>query len=370
MKAAPNLIPISLSGDLRRGGWLATARVAGDTDLTSRGQNWRIVAKSGAGSFDEEFREIFNGHVLSDPDYRFDRYTSQATVQAGTIDALLAGERIQDIGFTDQAVPANDHQINGLDFAGMINHALQHHCNVIYDATGAAGAPEGIVTETDIDTTNSTLIGRYNVSKNANMWRALQQIAEGEFYNIWVDRRNKIHYQPRPMFEPSQPNSKGQLTTSHLRGPVVVKFWNSKPGQRVGQVNITTIKDTSTIYKSKYPTVPADGKILPSQDGFWAASQANSDTLAERLYRWLTRAYTLTVAVDPGLVLFGDDGDGLDLGDRLTVNYDGAGEDADTGSGVSLEAAAQSMYVYGINISFDVFGKVAKAILTLEYDNS
>lgn len=370
MKAAPNLTPVSLVGDLRRGGWLATGRVDGDTDLVSRGQNWQIVAKSGAGSFDPELREIFNGHILSDPDYTFDRYTSQAAVQAGTIDALLAGEAIQDIGFTEQASPTNDHQITGLDFAAMINHCLQHHCNVIQDATGAAGAPEGIITDTDIDTTNSTLISRYNVSKSNNFWRTLQLIAEGEFYNIWVNRHNKIFYQPRPMFEPSPATAKGLLTTSHMRGPVRVKYWNSKPGQRVGQVNITTIKDTTTIYKSKYPAIPADGKILPSEDGYWAASQANSDTLAERLYRWLTRAYTLTVEVDPGLVLFGDDGEGLDLGDRLTLNYDGAGEDADTGAGVHLAAAAQSLYVYGVNVSFDAAGYAARAVLTLEYDNS
>jgi hypothetical protein len=328
------------------------------------------MAKSAAGSLDLAWREILNGHILSDPDFRFDRYTSQAQVQTGTIDALLRGERIQDIGYTEQASPTNDHQVTGLDFAYMINHALQKHCNVIKDDTGAAGSPDGIIVDTDIDIVNSTLISRYNVGKSGNMWRSLQQIAAGEFYNIWVDRHNKIFYGPRPSFAPSPPPSKGLLTTSHMRGTPTIKYWNSRPGQRVGQVNITTIKDSTTVFKSSFPADPADGKILPSKDGFWAASQANSDTLAERLYRWLTRGYTFTVEVDPGLALFGDDGLGLDLGDRLTFNYDGVGEDADTGAGVHLAAAAQSMYVYGIQISFDVIGRSAKAILTLEYDNS
>lgn len=370
MISAPNLIPITENGNLQRGGWLATARVDGDTDLVSRNQNLRIMSKSAAGSLDPEWREILNGHALSDPDFRFSRYASQATVQAGTVDALLRGEPVQDIGYTEQASPANDHQVTGLDFAYMINHQLQKHCNAILDATGAAGAPDGIITETDVDTTNSTLISRYNVSKSTNFWRTLQIIAAGEFYNIWCDRHNKIFYQPRPMFAPAPPSSKGLLTTSHMRGTPTIKYWNSKPGQRVGQVHITTIKNSTTIYKSKYPANPADGKILPSKDGFWAASQANSDTLAERLYRWLTRAYTLTVEVDPGLAMFGDDGLGLDLGDRLTFNYDGAGEDADTGAGVHLAAAAQSVYVYGMQISFDTVGRLAKAVLTLEYDNS
>ncbi len=370
MISAPNLIPITQSGNLMRGGWLATARIDGDTDLVSRNQNIQLVAKSAAGSLDPEWREVFNGHALSDPDFRFDRHTSQAQVQAGTVDALLRGEPIQDIGYTEQASPTNNHQATGLDFAYMIEHQLQKHCNAILDATGAAGAPDGVVTETDIDTTNSTLIGRYTVAKSTNFWRALQQIADGEFYNIWCDRHNKIYYQPRPMFEPSPAASKGLLTTSHMRGALQVKYWNSKPGQRVGQVHITTVKDSTTVYKSKYPANPADGKIMPSKDGFWAASQANSDTLAERWYRWLTHAYTLTVEVDPGLAMFGDDGLGLDLGDRLTFNYDGPAEDADTGVGVHLLAAGQSMYVYGMQVSFDVVGRLAKAVLTLEYDNS
>lgn len=370
MRSEPNLIPITQNGNLLRGGWLLTGRVDGDTDAVSRNQNWRHMAKSAAGSLDPEWREIFNGHVLGDPDFRFSRHTSQATVAAGTIDALLRGERIQDIGFTESGSPSNNHQITGLDFAAMINHCLQKHCNVILDATGAAGSPDGIITDTDVDTTNSTLISRYNVSKSGNAWRTLQQIAAGEFYNIWVDRHNKIWYGPRPSFAPTPPAVKGLLTTSHMRGILQVKYWNSRPGQRVGQVNITTIKDSTTVYKSTYPADPADGKILPSKDGFWAASQANSDTLAERWYRWLTRSYTLTVEVDPGLAMFGDDGLGLDLGDRLTFNYDGPARDADTGAGVHLLAAAQPMYVYAINIGFDVLGRLAKAVLTLEYDNS
>lgn len=370
MKSEPNLIPLTLNGNLRRGGWLATARIDGDTDLVSRGQNWRAMGKSAAGSLDPEWREMLNSHILSDPDFRFDRHTSQATAQAGTVDALLRGEAIQDIGFTEQASPTNDHQITGLDFAAMINHALQKHCNVIKDDTGVAGSPDGIIVDTDIDTTNSTLISRFNISKSGNFWRTLQQVAESEFYNLWVDRHNKIFYGPRPSFAPSPPASKGLLTTSHMRGTPTIKFWNSKPGQRVGQVRITTIKDSTTIFKSTFPAAPADGKILPSKDGFWAASQANSDTLAERWYRWLTRSYTFTVEVDPGLVLFGDDGLGLDLGDRITFNYDGVGEDADTGAGVALAAAAQPVYVYGINVQFDVAGRMAKATLTLEFDNS
>lgn len=369
MKSEPNLIPLTQNGNLRRGGWLVTARVDGDTDAVSKNQNWQLVAKSAAGSLDPEWREILNGHILADPDFRFSRHTSQATVQAGTVDALLRGESIQDIGFVEDAAPSNNHQITGLDFAAMINHMLQKHCNVILDATGAAGSPDGIIDTTDIDTTNSTLISRYNVSKSGNFWRTLQQVASGEFYNIWCDRHNKIYYQPRPMFEPAPASSKGLLTTSHMRGTLQVKYWNSKPGQRIGQVNITTIKNSTTVYKSKYPADPADGKILPSKDGFWAASQANSDVLAERLYRWLTRQYTLTVEVDPGLAMFGDDGLGLDLGDNLTFNYDGSAEDADTGVGVHLLAAAQPMYVYGMQIGFDVVGRLAKAVLTLEYDN-
>jgi hypothetical protein len=370
----PNLIPLLLDGNIRRGGWLLTGQVGNDTDAVTRGLNIRCLGKSLAQA-DTVYAEYFNGHALADPGFAFSRYKSDARWQAGTADALLRGESIQSISFTDQSSPANSHEINGLQFADIINHIMQHHTNYILDLTGAAGSPDGIISTTDVDTTNSTAIELFIVRASNNLWSTLQRIGGGEegggeFYRIYFTRQNKLVYQPAPPFVTPQPSAKGTINKNHIRGQVRVTFPNSTPGQRVGQVQLTCRKNSTTVFTSKYPATPADGKILKKTRGVWANSQARADTLAQRLYEWLTRSYTITVEVDPGLVLFGDDGAGLELGDRLLLTYDGPTESTTTGHGVNLNISAQSMFVYGANVRFDDEGKMAGATVTLEHDNS
>lgn len=371
----PELIPTALTGDLRRGGWTLAGQIAGDTDAVSRGLNVRLMGRGLTSYTDSASREVFNGHILHDPDFSFSRHESNATFVAATVDSFLAGESIQDISFATVGSPANSHEATSWNFGDTVEHILQHHCNYIYDDTGAAGSPDGVVTDTDIDTTNSTTFEVFISRKSNNMWRTLQQIGGGEegggeFYRIYVNRHNKIVYQPAPPFLSPQPAAKGTLTKEHLRGMIRVQLHNSKPGEAIGQATILAVKNATTIYSASYPSAPGDGQIFRKESGVWAQSQARTDTLAERLYKWLTRSYTLTVEVDPSLVLFGDDGLGLDLGDRLLLTYDGPTEDTATGAGVHLNLSAQSLFVYGVQIRYDAAGRAATATLTLEHDNA
>lgn len=364
---------LSLDGDLKRGGYQVQGQVMGDTDAVTMGQNWRVMGKSLSSFVDPYHREAFNGHVLASPDFSFTRYSSTGQFQAGTADNLLNGEAIQDISFTEQASPANNHQMTGLTIGLIVQHILQKHCNFIYDATGAAGSPDGIITQTDIDT-GSTPVEIYNVSKSDSIWRTLQQIGGGEenggeFYRPYFNRHNKFIYRQAPPFLSPKPTSRGTLTKSHIRGTVQVRFVNNQPGERVGQVQITAVKNSTTVYDSVYPANAGNGKIIRMTSGVWANTQARADVLAERLYKWKTRLYTITLPVDPGLILWGDDGLGLDLGDRLLLTYNGPAEDATTGAGVHLNLNAQSMFVYGINIRYDADNRNGQGTLTLEHDN-
>lgn len=370
MQPRPELTPLTIDGDLRRGGWKATGLLEGDTDAVSQGLNWLIDGKSLAEWVDPSWREALNVHILADPDFRFDRYSSQARFEAGTVDNFLSGEDIQDISFAVVGSPSNSHEATSWNFGEAIEHILQHHCNYIYDATGAAGSPSGVVISTDIDTVNSTSFEVFIVSKSTNMWRTLQQVAAGEFYRIWCDRYNGINYRQDPPFVSPQPAAKGTLTAEHIRGTVRVKFNNSKPGERVGQVQLSAVANASTYYNATYPAQRNHGRIERQTNGIWAQSQARADTLAERKYRWLTRSYTLEVPVDPGLILFGDDGRGLDLGDRLLMTYDGPTQDAITGAGVHLNLSAQSLFVYGASIRSDPGRRQAQGTLILEHDNA
>lgn len=375
MQLRTELLPLTINGDLRRGGWLASGRVEGDTDAVSRGLNWLIDGRSLAEWVDTDYRSAFDGHILADPDYQFTRNGSIASVDAGTVDAFLRGESIQDISFADVASPSNSHEATSWNFGQVVTHILQHHCNYIFDADGSNGSPDGVVTTTDIDVTNSTTFEVFIVNQSNNMWRTLQQIGGGEegggeFYRIWCTRQNVIKYQPAPPFISPQPAAKGTLTKEHLRGAVRVQLHNSQPGQRVGQVQIMAVANPTTVYSASYPSNPADGKIFKKDSGIWAQSQARANVLAERLYRWLTRSYTLQVEVDPGLILFGDTGTGLDLGDRILMTYDGPTESTTTGHGVHLNLSAQSLFVYGVDIRYDPVRRRATGFLTLEHDNS
>lgn len=379
MRKRPELLPLSLSGDLRRGGWQLSGQVSGDSDAVSAGRNLRARGRSLSDWVDVDYRQWFNGHVIANPDFSFDRYSSQANFQAATVDALLSGLDLQDLSFAVVASPANPHEATSWSFSTIIQHILKHHCNAIYDPTSANGAPDGVVTTLDFNatsTTFSTVGDHFIVGHTENLWSALQNIGGGEegggeFYRIWCTRRNVIRYQPAPPFISPQPAAKGTLTREHIRGTVQVRFNNSQPGQRVGQVQIVAGINPATIFKAKYPASPQRGKIVKKQSGVWAQSQPRANLLAERLYRWLTRTYTLTVEVDPGLVLFGDNGRGLDLGDRVLMTYDGPAEDAITGAGVHLDLSAQSLFVYGVQANLDAPGHRATAsYLTLEHDNS
>jgi hypothetical protein len=147
-----------------------------------------------------------------------------------------------------------------------------------------------------------------------------------------------------------------------------VRHVSSQFDKRVGQVQTVAGIRPDTIYKAKYPASPGTGRILQKLSGIFANSQTVANTQATRLYKWLNRSYTLMVPVDIGLALFGDDGHGLDLADRVLITYDGPAEDADTGAGVYLDLDEASFYVYGINITIDQARRTGTAILTLEQD--
>lgn len=372
METINSLVVKNIRGDLRQGGSLVAGTIDGDTDLLASGDNVRLTGKAFAGFDDPIFREYFNGHVLEDPDYSFGPFRSQASVQIGTANYLMT-ERLQAIGFTEQGSPANDHQIAPtMRISSCFAHIVQRHCNFIFDATTM---PDGIITETDIDTTD-TALALFNVRGGNNFWQVLvNQVSGGEeggiqFYRPYFNRLNKLFYQPAVAFQASPPASKGTLTKEHLRGRVRVIVRNAKLADLTGQVQLTAVQSSNSILTSKYPaTQPTRGRILVKNSGIFADVQGDVDSMAQNLYNWLNRPYTLMVEVDPSLILFGDDGQGLDLGDKVTITYDGPAEDAITGAGVSLDLSAQDFWVYTYGVTFDSEGRAAKGSLELEADS-
>jgi len=377
MLRRPEINLISLDGNLTRGGWIANGQISGDTDAVAPGLYLQYRGRSLSGFVDPAFRVAFNGWVMGKPDFSFDRYSSNANFQFGTPDNLLKGS-LQAISATVVSSSANSHQYEtDFQFSDVILHILKGHTNFFYNATpGSSGSPEGIITSTDIDSSSvifDEVNDRFLVGKSENIWATLQQIGGGEdgggeFHRPWFDRRGVFHYQPATPFISPTPTAKGTLTKEHIRGSIQVRHIAGSFDKQVGQVQTVAGIRPDTIYKAKYPASPGTGRILQKLSGIFANSQAVANTQATRLYKWLNREYSLIVPVDIGLVLFGDDGYGLDLADRVLVTYNGPTEDSDTGAGVYLNLSAASFYVYGVNIQIDQARRTGTATLTLEQD--
>ena len=356
------LIPAQLIGDIKRGGWRLTDNIQGETNAIGTGQQRELLAKSGASFVDTTFRQVFNGNAIANPDnIQFDRYTSQTNVICGTGNEFLSGEAIQDIGFTSQITPLNDHQITNMSLASIVDHIIRRHTNLVFDATAM---PDGIVTTLNIDFTNSVKLERYNVSKSQNMWRTLQNIgggeSSGEFYRCWFNKANEFFYQPTPMF--GSETTLGTLDSSMFWNRPRIKLNNNQPGKKIGKVQITAVKNFNTIFTSSFPNPPGDGKILPSKDGIFAANQAESDLFAQRMFEWLTRPFTVTIGVDPAIIAFE-----VDLGDKVTLDYNGPVDTVDSTLHIDLSG---DYIVYGARIQFDSRGYFASGSLILEFDNS
>ena len=360
----------SMNGDLRQGGTLVSAVIDGDTDAVVFGDNARLLGRIHTDYSDPDHLEYFNGHVLGTPSFNFNALTSQAPVRLGTANYLMTG-RLQSIGFTEQASPANDHQIAPtMRVSDCFEHVVNAHCNFIFNATTM---PDGIITETDYETSD-TAQELINVRGGNNFWAALQtQLGGGEeggiqFFRPYFTRKNKLVYQPAPHFRTTPLTTKGTITKEHIRGRVRVNVRNAKAEDRVGQVQLVAVDAGQTVYTGVYPSNPAEGKEV-KKTGIWTDGQSRVDTLAQNLYEWLTRPYTLTIDVDPGLILFGEDGQGLDLGDKVTVTYDGPTEDSATGAGVSVNFNAQDFFIYRYRITYDPRSRTGKGTLELEADN-
>lgn len=373
MQNLNRLIVKSIGGDLREGGSVVRADIDGDTDLVQFGDNIRLLGRCLAGFSDFSDREIFNGHVLETPSYDFDAFSSRAEVRIGTANYLMRGGRLDDMGFSEQGSPAHDHELAAtMTISDVFTHIVQSHCNFIYNATTA---PDGIINSTDIDTAD-TALARLNVNGSNNFWSALvNQLGGGEeggvqFYRPYFKRDNTLVYQPAPLFLSSPPASKGTLTKEHIRGRPRVTIRNAKAAERTGQVDLTAVQADNDILTSKYPALqPGDGRTRFYETGIFADTGARLDTLAQNLYEWLTRPYTLELEVDPGLILFGDDGQGLDIGDKVAVTYDGPTEDTATGAGVDLDLSAAAYWVYGYEIRYRANEQSGRGWLTLEADN-
>ena len=342
----------SLNGSLTRGGWIASGTLKNGVTALEYGEHVILSGRSGCGWLDANFSLMLDGYTFAGASsVTFDKFSSSASVQMGTPDNLLHGF-VQGIGFTDQASPQNSHQITGLRISDTVEHILESHVDVIY---------QGIITNLDI--TDSTTVDFINVRESNDMWRRIQQMGGGdslgELYNAYFTRDGTFHYKPAMLI--STPASLGTLDSEYIRGRPRIIDRAGNPKNLVSQVDLHTVKAKKAnveTFNKIFPATPSAGSLLSIKRGVWANSQARTDAMAEAIYTWKNRAYTLSLMVDVGMIF----NEGIDIGQTVTVDYDGALDDG--GSGMSLDISGDySVYGIAINVAG---GFQAGATLTLE----
>lgn len=346
------IITRSITGNLKQGGSLARCETNGDTDIVKRGEAIRLTDPSG------EFTYLV-GHVIDEPSIDFDGLNSVARFTVGTANYAATG-RLQAIGFTEQASPTNSHQISPtMRFSSMVQHILEDHSNLIYNATSM---PDGPITDTDYDTGNDVAINRYNIRQSNNFWSTLVNSLSGgeqggiQFYRPYLTKLNAFRYKPAPHYRTI--TSKGTFTKNSILGTVKI----TQHTRKTAQVNIAGIANGDVLYSAKYPASPLDGEIFELTQGVYTDSQSRTDDHAEGLYKWLSRLYTVRIEIRPDLFLQ----ESLDIADKVIINYDGPAEDATNGNGVRINLDNHEFIIYGYEFNNDPANQSAKVFLDLE----
>lgn len=298
-----------ITADVNDGGWRATGEVLGDADKFDFYQEievWFDLYTSGGW---EAFpRPGFKGHLVPESWQKL-LQTSRAPFGAFTAQEILKRGRIQGIFFKDEGSPANQHQINGMTYADIIEHNLGKsgeygHCNLVRGIW-----PEGIIT-LDLDSANSSAVDEYDL-KEGNFWQRQQEIAEIDQYWLWVDKFNTLHFKPHPMFFGTLPTPVLTLTNDLLLEPLTIERRNP---ETIGQIKIQGHTPAGAQISGKYPPDPTAGPIVV-RSGYLATTSSQMDTIAEWIYKFKNRDYTVQARIGNGLGLL------LDLMDRLQITY-------------------------------------------------
>lgn len=326
------------------GGWRASGQVFNDNDRLEWYQEIESWFDLYAGGWYGLPRPAFIGHLLPEP-WSKTFQTSTTPFNAFTAQEFMKRGELQGIFFKDDATPTNEHQITDMTLADIVSHIVGQsgeygHCNLVKDVW-----PEGIIT-TSIDTTNSTEIDSYEV-KQGNFWQRLQEIAEIDFYYLWVDKANVLHFEPHPMFGASLPTAVFDLDSALLSDPLEIENRNT---EKIGQVRLNGTTPAGAQISGRYPTEPTAGPIISKSNYIGTADTLMAD-VAERMYKFENRSHTVNAQVGNGTGLL------VDLMDRVTITYTSAVD------GVAW--SAKEFWIHKIKV--DILANfTARTIFTLE----
>lgn len=338
-----------ISADIGRGGWEIRGTAYNDADMISENERLQIFVRAKMeGDWDPAWIQRFVGYCLPQ---NIKRYHDQSRMEfiAHTSDAYLRRGRVQGIYFTEEAAPANEHQITNMNSGKIIDHIIDDHTNMGPNTP----APNGWVDITDIDETNSADLTVLSLHEGI-IWERIKQLAENEFYVAYFSKDDHFHYIPHPTFDAVLPAVTMIWDDDFICEPIEIIPRTSK---RYNQAVLRALQDGGAILTSVYPAQPAIAE--PEVYGeklrltrLRCNSQALLNTWAERRYQWENRDYTIRIK-RPGLV-----GCWFELLDRIQITYSSVAD--------GIDWNLKDFWIHKISCSYDNKTRTGQTVFTLE----
>lgn len=383
-----------INGSIDRGGWECNFTALNDTDAFEINQRILVKWRGAFGGSPSVQRVAFDGYVLPTR-IDFDRTGSTTQFIAQTSDGFLRRGWLQGIGFADVHdlvnpfdLRTNYHQYGRLTvpaIAGeemtlgrIVQHILGYydtqgqgpasnpdwvaHTNMVYHPTQN---PLGWITLDYVETTpfdattnpdGTMRTDRIAIRETDNLWERLTEIARSEFFEIYFDKNDTLHYTKHPMYRTVIPDPVMTFDEHFTAAPVSVEVRSSS---QVRQVKLHAISDSgdNTLH-STYPESPTYvyGRVLDISR-LRCNHQETLDSWCRRKYFYENREYTVRWTA-PGLcgLLF-------EILDRVQVTYSGT-----AANGVHIDWDQDKFWITEIDVQPDDYGS-GVTVFTLESEN-
>jgi hypothetical protein len=366
----------TISGDISNGGWRCTLTSLRDTDILIAHQGVNVSWRPSLGGSFGSPLPGFVGHVTSRKISFTEKYAT-AEYEASTTDVLLRKSWMQGIHFRDMGagVRSHFHQFDdasgNLTLGKIVRHILGYldgiswvsHTNAVFNASwnrsGWINIDDVMTTPFDVGTNplGSMRTDSFIVDETSNIWTTLQAIADNEFFTIYFDKANNLHYKRHPMFQETLPDPVMTLTKAHFVGAPDIEMREEYGAYAENGIQIVlhaVTDEGSTLHSYS----PANGELRVQgtrieHSYLRCNSQTTLDFWARRLYDYESRECTLRVVL-PGMsgLLF-------ELLDRVAVTYAGT-----TATGLHIDWTAKKFWVHKIDVT------PQQSILVLEAENS
>jgi hypothetical protein len=332
----------TITGDIGRGGWEATGSFMNAQGLADYSRRAEIFyMPEGLGVWNEDWLLALRGFLLPRT-ITWDRGKSRTEVTMATSHVFLENAGLQGIFFASVAVPTNPHQNTQWTLGEIVEHIVEDHTNVA-DWADTSG----------IETVDSTSVNYYTVHESNSIWNTLKRIGSNEYYVPYFTKRDELIYNVHPMFASSLPEPVMEIDSRYMIGQPSVTYRDEIIPD---QVQLYALTDAGAVLRSDYPEAIGSEGRRNKVTNLRCNSQVRLNELAQRLYLFLQRQYSVT------LTMPGPWGLMMELYDRAELTYSGT-----TQNGVAFQWDQKKFWINRISVRrVHNFGAVTELVLDEE----